>query len=56
MAELSEANVTIEKATNMMILAAGTLEQAESYKRSRDEEVAKLREELQQERASRDEA
>ena len=45
-AELSEANVTVEKATNMMGLEIGSLEQAENYKRARDEEAAKLREEL----------
>ena len=37
-------------------MAASSLEQAESYKKTRDEEVAKLREELQQEKASREEA
>ena len=55
-AELSEANVTVEKVTKMIDMAASSLEQAESYKKTRDEEVAKLREELQQEKASREEA
>ena len=51
--ELSEANVTIEKATNMIGLVAGSLEQAENYKRTRGEEAAKLQEELQREKALR---
>ena len=55
-AELSEANVTVEKATKMIDMAASSLEQAESYKKTRDEEVAKLREESNRERASRIEA
>ena len=41
-AELSEANVTVEKATNMMGMAAGSLEQVESHKKTHDEDVAKL--------------
>ena len=55
-AEHSEANVIIEKATNMIGMAADSLEQVESYKKTSDEEVAKLREELLKERASREEA
>ena len=51
-AELSEANVTVEKATHIMDMAVSSLEQAESYKRNRDEEVAKLWKELLKERAS----
>ena len=55
-AEHSEANVIIEKATNMIGMAADSLEQVESYKKTSDEEVTKLREELLKERASREEA
>ena len=40
----------------MMDHAAGSIEQAESYKRRRDEEVAKHQGELNRERASREEA
>ena len=53
-AELSEANVTIEKVTNMMGMAKGSLEQVESYKKTRNEDVAKLRGELLKEKASRE--
>ena len=55
-AELSKANVTVEKATNMIGLAAGSLKQAENYKRTRDDEAAKLWEELQREKVLREEA
>ena len=54
--ELSEANATAKCATKMMDLAAGSLEQVEGYNRKHDGEVAKLKEELNKERASHDEA
>ena len=53
--ELSEANITVEKGTNMMGLATGSLEPEESYKRTRDKEVAKLWKELLNESALREE-
>ena len=46
MAELSEASATFGKATEMMASVKDSLEKMEDYKKTRDDEVAKLRVEL----------
>ena len=55
-AELSEANTTLGRANAAWAVATDNLAKVEGYKKTRDEEVAKLWEELLKENASREEA
>ena len=54
--QLAEANSTLGKATEMMASSHDSLEKMEGYKKTRDEEVAKLRDKLLTESASHKEA
>ena len=54
--ELKEAFSRADISSNMMELATNSLRQTAEFRKSHDEELAKLREELHKERASRNEA
>ena len=55
-ARLNEASSKVDISSEMVELSTTSLRHSAEYRRGRDEEVAKLREELNRERASRIEA